>query len=295
MLGARLGLQTKPQATQKEDRPNLLVDAPGSVLRVDEPVVDVRSVLTAIASNNAPYIVKVNGPEGVELSSRGARIDQATLHSGDTQLRLAPEYVILAAGTGNEGIRTRLGLEHLHAQRRPLHMVMVKGVLPEFFGHCVDGNKTRVTITSSTANQDGVRYWQIGGEISERGVHQTPEKLLSVARQELASVLPSLPQDALEWATYRVDRAEESTSGASRPDDYSCIFDGEGRTITCWPTKMALAPRLAREIITRVPTTHSKTEALTSALASCTAPVTAPFPWSPEILKQWTASSDVPV
>ena len=294
MLGARLGLQTKPEATQKADRPSLLKDSPGSVLRVDEPVVDVRSVLKAISHNNSPNIVKVHGPEGIEFSSQGSRVHQATLHSGDETLRLAPEYVILAAGSGNEGIRTRLGVEQLKAQRRPLHMVMVKGELPEFFGHCVDGNKTRVTITSSAPTSDGIRYWQIGGEISEQGVKQTPQELISTARRELAAVLPSLNQSELEWSTYRVDRAEESTTGNSRPDDYSYITDGEGRTITCWPTKMALAPRLAREMITLVPAVHAENDALVSSLAKCSAPSVAPFPWSPENTETWIASSDVP-
>ncbi len=294
MLGARLGLQTKPQAAQKTDRPKLLARAPGSVLRVDEPVVDVRTVLAALAHNNAPHIIKVNGPEGLEFSSRGARIDQATLRSGDASITVAPEYVILAAGTGNEGLRTRLGLKQSHAQRRPLHMVMVKGLLPEFFGHCVDGNKTRVTITSSAPSPDGIRYWQIGGEISERGVAQSPQELIVTARKELAAVLPDLDQEPLEWATYRVDRAEEATAGRSRPDDYSCITDGEGRTITCWPTKMALAPRLAKEIITMVPAHHPADDRLASALAECSAPTVAAFPWSPENIETWIASSDVP-
>ena len=294
MVGARLGLQTKPEAIERAERPDLLREAPGAVLRVNEPVVEMRSVLHALCENNSPHIIKVNGPEGIQISSLGSRIRQATLHSNESALTIAPEFVILAAGVGNEGIRTRLGLEQLKTQRRPLHMVMVKGLLPEFFGHCVDGNKTRVTITSSAVTADGHRYWQIGGEISEQGVSQESHELISTARKELAAVLPSLNQSNLEWATYRVDRAEEETSGSSRPDDFSYILDGEGRTITCWPTKMALAPRLAREILTLVPALHSENDALISSLAKCSVPSVASYPWSPENTNTWIASSDVP-
>ena len=60
MVGARLGLQTKPEAIERADRPDLLRDAPGAVLRVNEPVVEMRSVLRALSENNSPHIIKVS-------------------------------------------------------------------------------------------------------------------------------------------------------------------------------------------------------------------------------------------
>ena len=130
-------------------------------------------------------------------------------------------------------------------QIRPLHMVMLRGNLPELNGHCVDGARTRVTITTAH-DSAGNTIWQIGGEITERGVSMEPSELIEVARAELLSVIPGLDLNGTQWATYRADRAEGRTPSGKRPEDL--VILEEGPIITAWPTKLALAPRLADQI-----------------------------------------------
>lgn len=281
MLGAKIGLQTRPEAVSTEDRPALLQNAPGEVLRVAEPVVEVRSVLRALTEAHRDYLVKVDGPEGIEFSSRNGRVDRAILRGGGEEITLCPKTVVLTAGTGNEGLRSRLGLETTLTQRRGLHMVLLQGALPPFFGHCIDGNRTRVTISSSAPNSEGIVTWQIGGELSESGVKLEEEPLIRRAQEELQAVLPDLKQEGLSWSTYRVDRAERATTGNRRPEDISIIEEGDGHTLTCWPTKLALAPRLAQEVCSRISQEHNAPELL-SALASFPRPSIAPFPWDRE-------------
>ncbi|MCH2161327.1 MAG: FAD-dependent oxidoreductase [Phycisphaerales bacterium] len=289
MLAARVGLKTPAEAVPDAQRPELLQGMPGTVLEVREPVLDMKSVLASFAARHQDALVLVDGDEGVAFSSQGGRIDQAILRNAGQQVTLSPSFVILAAGAGNASIRSRLGLPAEAMQRRPLHMCLVRGALPSFYGHCVDGSRTRVTITSTLpTDDDSPVVWQLGGQLAEDGVSMSPEELIHAARQELSTVLPSLPMGGLSWATYRIDRAERAHHGR-RPDDIAILEDGDGHTLTCWPTKMALAPRLADAISSRIPATNAAPE-LTEALAGFDRPDLAEFPW--ETSTSWTEPSD---
>ena len=101
-------------------------------------------------------------------------------------------------------------------QRRPLHMVMLRGNLPPLFGHCVDGAKTRVTITSAI-DAGGRTIWQVGGQLAEDGVHMNEQELIEHARRELTETLPAVDFNNVEFGGYRIDRAEQKTAALSRP------------------------------------------------------------------------------
>ena len=128
---------------------------------------------------------------------------------------------------------------------------MVRGDLPELNGHCVDGARTRVTITS-LRDVAGQMVWQVGGQVAEDGVQQEPLELLRHARDELQACLPGMRWDGLEWGTYRVSRAEGKMPGARRPDNEVALQDGN--VWSAWPTKLALAPRLANLLGKQLPT-----------------------------------------
>ena len=168
---------------------------------------------------------------------------------------MLPKHVIFAAGSGNANLREQTGLSPQTMQRRPLHMVMVRSdrpgtdTLPEFNGHCVDGARTDVTITSDRDSQ-GRTVWQLGGQLAEDGVALDAARLILHARRELAAVIPGIDLSNTEWATYRVDRAEFRTPGRSRPDTFSLLH--EENTLTAWPTKLALVPLLAENIAEHV-------------------------------------------
>lgn len=249
MLGARLALEVTPEVLRPEQRPEALRGCPGAVARLDEPVVDVGSVLEALAARNTGHLFCADHLEfGVE---RAGTIATVTVSSGNRPpLRISAATVVLAAGQGNEQLAVQAGLADGSMQRRPLHMVMVRGPLPELNGHCVDGGATRATITT-VRDADGRVVWVVGGLVAEQGVTMTREVLLAHARQELEAILPGLSLGGCEWASYRVDRAERSSPGGRRPDDVQFVTDGN--VITAWPTKLALAPRLADGLLDQIP------------------------------------------
>jgi glycine/D-amino acid oxidase-like deaminating enzyme len=266
MLGARAALRIRPRRLETFERPPILRDARGTVARLDEQVIEPWSFVSVLSERHRGRILKVDARSGLEFGpefghapgrsagqdrpptatglARGLLIRMINPDTGDP-LDLRAGKVILAAGAGNAALRQQLGLSGEAMQRRPLHMVMVRSPeLPVFNGHCIDGAVTRVTITSTRDFGDRP-VWQVGGEIAERGVSMNEGDLAAFARKELEMVLPGLNLTHARWATYRVDRAESAAAGA-RPNDATVNCDGP--IITAWPTKLALAPRLAATV-----------------------------------------------
>lgn len=274
MIGARAGLRVAPQRLEPEAWPDALRGCPGEVFRLDEQVIDPVSLVADLAAQHRARIAAYD-PATCALSSDGVE-----LVAGPRRLTIRARTLVLTAGAGNAALRARLGLPGEAMQLRPLHMVLVRGAtLPTLFGHCTDGAKTRVTIASDR-DRDGRTVWQVGGQVAEQGVELAPGPLLAHARAELAASLPGLAFDGLGWATYRVDRAE-AAAGGRRPDDVALSVDGS--VITAWPTKLALAPRLAELVLARLPPAAAAPVAIPDDWPR---PAVAPPPW--EEARSWT-------
>jgi glycine/D-amino acid oxidase-like deaminating enzyme len=250
MIGARSGLRVRPHVLDPDERPPVLRHMPGVVARLDEQVIDPCSLLWDLAEPLAGQILRIDRETGLELEfdepGRVRRIRLIDPEEGDAA-DVHPQAVILAAGEGNAELVERLGLASTSSpiamQRRPLHMVMVRSPrLPLINGHCVDGRRTRATITAARSYDDEP-VWQVGGQIAEDGVAMRPDHLIQHARSELAHVLPALDLAGARWCTYRVDRTEPAMRGGKRPE--SAFLTVRGSTLIAWPTKLVLAPRLA--------------------------------------------------
>ncbi len=252
MIGARAGLRVAPTLLEPEERPPALRRCPGKVARIDEQVIDPVSLIRDLSSRHLERIIKCEPEGGIEFDlAAPGEVRRVTLtRAQGASIALAPRCVLLAAGAGNERLRTQVGLGADAAQRRPLHMAMARGALPVLHGHCVDGAHTRVTITSASCPVRGT-IWQLGGQLSEDGVRLDERTLQQRAAEEIADVLPGIDLSRVEWSSYRVDRAERRTGGGVRPDDAQLLEDG-GNVITAWPTKLVLAPRLAQLVAGRV-------------------------------------------
>ncbi|MEM7229241.1 MAG: FAD-dependent oxidoreductase [Planctomycetota bacterium] len=249
MAGAKAGLRVTPQSIDDDERPEVLRNVPGQVARLEEQVIDPQSMLTTLADRHPSRILSIDPAHGVEVrASAPGQVDHVLLINPATgdNLDVRPSSIVLTAGRGNDTLREQVGLDAARGQRRPLHMVMVRGDLPVLNGHCVDGNRTRITVTSSRDHANRT-VWQVGGQISEDGVEMDEQTLLETARREIEDVIPGIDLSRTEWATYRVDRAEANDSRGARPDDM--FAEREGNTITAWPTKLALVPKLVERIL----------------------------------------------
>ena len=246
LLAAQVVVRTAIEKVSTQDRPAALSQCPGDVLRVEEHVLDISSLLEAFRVAHSDRMILIEGESiGIATERNDSTEVRAVVSDGDDQVLFRPKVVVLSAGEGNAGLRQKAGLDEDAMQRRPLHMVMVRGNLPVLFGHCVDGNKTRATITSAS-DSAGQTVWVVGGEISEQGVDYSEAALIEFAREELRRVLPGVDFNDTQWATYRINRAEGRIPGNRRPT--GMVWRREGSIITAWPTKLVLAPQLAREI-----------------------------------------------
>ncbi|WP_122411323.1 NAD(P)/FAD-dependent oxidoreductase [Pseudomonas viridiflava] len=214
----------------------------GKVYRLAELVVDVPSLINRLAELAGDSLLagKQIKPlyEGDELV--GLRVDGTDIHA---------QRIVLSAGGGNADLLKAVGISQPQMQRRPLHMVLVKGpTLKPLYAHCLGGGtKPRITVTTHPA-ADGQWVWYLGGDLAEAdGVAREPEAQIAVARKELEALLPWVDLSQAQWATLRVDRAEPAQSGLVRPDN--AFLDSQKRLMVGWPTKLALAPDFADRVL----------------------------------------------
>lgn len=249
----------------------------GRVWRLDEPVLDTASLVNALAAPHHDRITRIASVRAIETATHGLWLDVDT---GQGDLAIDCRAVVLCAGAGNAGLLRSAGLAQPRMQTRPLHMVMVRGELPaDMFAHCLGrGSDPRLTITSHPG-PNGERVWYLGGALAETGVSRSAEAQIEVARAELAKLFPWLQQRGLRWSTLRIDRAEPRQADGRRPS--SAYADWQQGIITAWPTKLALAPRLAEQVLSLLDR-HAIAPGVADDLPPVRFPGIAPLPWLEE-------------
>lgn len=285
MVGAKVGLAVTPTVIEPEKRPAVLRSCPGDVALLPEKVIEMPSVLETFRSLHRDRLLHGTVESISKDPSDGYDVSVSTADGG--ALTIHTTRIVLTAGRGNEALlnmidgRNASGITRPEMQLRPLHMGMVRGAqdaLPELNGHCVDGGQTRVTITSSTA-EDGSRVWQLGGRLAEDGCSRSEDDQRRESKTCLAAVLPDFDAEspALEWATYRVDRAELKTRKWARPD--GAFVSASEDIITVWPTKMVLAPNAAEKVDALITRNAEETDGHSLPFEAHPTPNVARPPW----------------
>lgn len=244
-VGATVGARAMQGEVRKLDReawPSALREGghKGAVFELEETVLEVKSVLAALAAPVRSRIFRV--PQAPEFEARPDG-GLAALKFGD--LRLTADLFLFTAATGNEAAADALGLGRGITQRRPLKQIMVKGKLPVLYGHCVTVSpKPVVTITSHPL--DGETVWYLGGGVSEDGAGLTDDEAIANARRKLKELFPQLNFSNTHWAAWSVDRAEPNA--ASRLPDGPALVES-GNAALAWPAKLVYAPALAEKAL----------------------------------------------
>lgn len=231
-------------AVNKNERPVVFQNKnfKGKVYQLDEPVLDAGSVIHALATPNINNIMHVKGV--AEVSDNKLTIEAADGEIWD----IVSKKIILSAGQGNAGLLKQLGRTEPEMQLRPLQMVMVRGGLPEkLYAHCLGASANpRITITSHEDAQGNI-VWYLGGDLAEEGIHRTKEEQIVEAKKELKALMPWLDFSAMQWGTLNISRAEPKQKEGKRPATSYCFE--EGNVMTVWPTKLALSPNLANDVL----------------------------------------------
>ncbi|WP_010587421.1 FAD-dependent oxidoreductase [Schlesneria paludicola] len=285
-MGPRYAMLPKPETVSMHERPAVLSGVFGVVARTPEQVIAPRSFIQDLANQYRDRILKIDAKAGMEfeLESPGeVAAVRLTSPADQSTLELKPRQVIFTAGAGNSQLRKHAGLSADLMPRRPLRMVLVRGDLPELNGHCLDGTKPRVTITSEK-DQQGRMVWQVGGEFAEESIRIDEKTLTERARSELSIALPGVGLRHAEWSTYAVDHAEGAMASGAGLESIQVLC--AGNVTTGWPTKLALAPILAQEIASRARAPYVMTAFDTTPFVHWPRPSVAQLPWD-EAGRRW--------
>lgn len=243
-----------------------------AVYALDECVLDVPALLQALARPRQASIKRIRGDVRVMPDADGVLLD---CHDAFAQpRRLHAGALISTAGAGNEALLAQFGLPASAAQRRPLRMLMIDNAAGPLWAHCFDASdKPRVTVTTHKRS-DGSLVWYVGGQLAEAGASQTAEELIATARAEFTALLPALDFSACRYATLYVERAEGATADGAKPDG-PVLRRAAPNCWLAWPTKLALAPQLADQVLAELPPPSGQTV----DLSHWPAPEIAPAPW----------------
>lgn len=278
-------LKSDVRRLEGEHRPAAFKAAPKAVgvWEIDEKVVDSLTLVHELARSARGPMSRLSA----DARSRWVmpNVLSWTDASGQTHSTHA-SAVVLCAGVGNESLITSLagdlhgsGAARHVAQRRPLHMVMMRGAPCDLFGHCIRelSDKPRLTVTS--APDAGSFVWYLGGALAEDGVSRDGPSQIEAARLALRECMPWIDLSRATWATLRVDRAEGRTPSGKRPDTpiVSPIAAG-GHTLAVWPTKLALAPAAAGRVFDLLETANIRPTGVIDAGEPTLSP--APLPWN---------------
>jgi len=250
----------------------------GKVYRLDEPVLDAASVIHALAKPNINNIMKINSI--THFSEKKLSVESSDGDIWD----ISTTKTILAAGKGNAELLNQMGKAVPEMQLRPLQMVMLRGGLPDkLYAHCLGASvNPRITITSGEDKQGKV-VWYLGGQLAEDGIHRTREEQINEAKRELKSLMPWLNFDVIEWATLNIERAEPKQKEGHRPA--TSFYYEDNNIITAWPTKLALAPNLANDVLNELEKQNTKKSGVTELPDFIHAAV-ADLPWQEE--EKWS-------
>lgn len=273
-------MRSRTKSLAAQERPEIFRDPDfkGHVYRLDEPVLDTASIIAALATPHLDAIVHAT-LETVTFNPDDS--SQLVLKASDgSKWQVDTKRIVLAAGQGNAGLLHAMGRESPAMQLRPLHMVMLRGGLPErLYAHCLGASvNPRITITSHS-DASGEIVWYLGGQLSEEGVKRSDAEQIQAAQAELQDLMPWLDLSQAQWSTLRIDRAEPNQADGKRPD--TSFVKESGGVITSWPTKMALSPKLATDVMEHLQQNDIVASG-TQSLPAWPQPAFAALPWQEE-------------
>jgi plasmid stability protein len=201
----------------------------GSIVHMDEPVLDIPSVIRTLAEMNSNTIRASD--EGVS----------AKLH-------------IYTAAEGNEKAAKKAGHgKGMETQARPLLMGMLKPAPFEIYAHLVGKSDKPVCTITTHKDKEGTLVWYLGAGVAERPKNASEREVFMDCRKAFKKFFPQTNFDLVQWATLPIDRIEGKSKKDGWMPDTPTIHEA-GDVLYCWPTKLTFAPLLADNVIEKIQT-----------------------------------------
>jgi glycine/D-amino acid oxidase-like deaminating enzyme len=248
---ASKALSSRMQTVAKAKQPAIFQnpDFKGALYRLEEPVLDIPSVVKSLAEPWQDRILKIPGNSEFSWHKQANKVQSIRLNN---DIEIQAQQFVLTAGEGNQALLDSLAIAKPLMQRRPLQMVLCKAKnkhysLPAIYAHSLgSGSKPVATITSHLDSANNI-VWYIGGNIAEQGVNKDFDSITTEAEALLRDILPWFKLPELDWSSHAINRAEPKQSALSRPD--TAFVESNNNIHIAWPTKLALAPALSDSVI----------------------------------------------
>lgn len=203
----------------------------GSAIYMDEPVLDVQSVVKALAT--AP-VRRIETGNPVQILA---------------DKRITYKKLIITAAASNHEIARALDHDTgLQTQKRPLLMGFLKPAPFPLYAHLVGASDKPVATITTHRRQDGELVWYLGGGVAERAKDDNPRNVVDAAKAAFQKYLPNVDFSKVEWATLPIDRVEGKSDKDGWMPDTPTIHSA-GNVLYCWPTKLTFAPMLSKRIV----------------------------------------------
>ena len=207
----------------------------GSVIYMDEPVLDVPSVLRALAQPYKDCIRKIpRGSDPFTLLKENNISAKAVIFTG-----AASNHKIASSQSHDAGLET---------QARPLLMGMLKPAPYELYAHLVGNSDKPVATITTHQCEDGQLVWYLGGGVAERAKEAPIQDMIQSTKEGFAKYLPALDLSRVKWAALPIDRIEGKSKTQGWMPDTPTIHT-HGNTYYCWPTKLTFAPMLSSMLL----------------------------------------------
>jgi glycerol-3-phosphate dehydrogenase len=230
----------------------------GDLYQLDEPVIDIQSVIRTIKDQFSESILQAKVKTIDEHASINDGYQLKVIDQLNSIHTISCQALILTAGEGNEKLLAELHYQQPTMQRRPLLMPMLKAkssYLPNVYAHCLTASALpKMTITSHSLSVFGESQtvWYLGGEIAEQGVGRTQNEQIKMAKKALSQVMPWMDFSQCQWSTLAIDRAEPAMKDGSRPIEPEAYK--QHQVITAWPVKLAMTPIMVDKIMEQLST-----------------------------------------
>lgn len=209
----------------------------GSVIFMDEPVLNIPSVLRALAEPYREYIRKIS------------HADSEKPFEFLNRMNISAKKIIFTAADSNQKIASDNAHDKgLETQARPLVQGMMKNAPFPLFAHLV--GKTDKPVASITTHEmsDGTLVWYLGGLVAERPTNSAQQDVIDAATKAFTAYLPDMDLSNVAWSTLPINRIEGKSKTDSWMPDTPTIHHTKD-ALYCWPTKLTFAPMLGDMIV----------------------------------------------
>lgn len=212
----------------------------GSLIFMDEPVLDIPSVISALAM---PYQNSIR-----KISYAKSKKPFEFLKNQNIEAK----QIIFTTATDNHDIATQMKDDDgLNTQKRPLLQGMLKNAPFPLWGHLVGKTDKPVASITTHKDQNNNLIWYIGGSVAERSTQAPPTQTYNATIKAIKSYLPNVTTNKMEWDVLPINRIEGQSKTQHWLPDTPTIHDTKN-ALYCWPTKLTFAPMLAQMIVKKL-------------------------------------------